>query len=108
MFGPPPTKQKSLFELQKEKPFFSALTRAVETSKTGKASGEQWLATRRNTPGVKSEELEWSHMEDFLRGQTKPITRDELLSTRARTRSPYSGSMSGGDVLPPKGDNIAE
>ena len=34
-----------LFELQKEEPFFSALARAVETSKTGKASGEQWLAT---------------------------------------------------------------
>jgi hypothetical protein len=81
MFGPPPTKQKSLFQLQAaEKPFFSALTRAVETSKTAKATGAQWLATLRNTPGIKSEEMEWSHIEDFLRGQTKPITRDELLA----------------------------
>ncbi len=100
MFGPPPTKQKSLFELQQEKPFFSALTRAVETSKTAKASGEQWLATLRNTPGVKSEELEWSHMEDFLRGQTKPITRDELLAHARGHEVKIQEVMHGGDVGP--------
>lgn len=106
MFGPPPTKQKSLFQLQAaEKPFFSALTRAVETSKTAKATGAQWLATLRNTPGIKSEEMEWSHIEDFLRGQTKPITRDELLA-HAREHEVHIQEHVGGEPWPP--EKIAE
>lgn len=47
-------------ELYQSEPFYSALARAVENSKTTKAPGAQWLATLRKTPGVKQEELEWS------------------------------------------------
>lgn len=46
--------------------FYSAALRAVETNKTGKASPQQWLATIKNTPGVKQEELDWIGLEDWL------------------------------------------
>ena len=38
-------------------PFFSALERAVNTAKVGKADAQQWLGYLKNQPGVKSEEL---------------------------------------------------
>lgn len=38
-------------------PFFSALERAVDNSKVGKASADQWLGYLKNQPGVKQEEL---------------------------------------------------
>lgn len=60
-------------------PFFSALTRAAETAKTAKASAEQWLATLRNTPGVKREEIEWSGVEEWLKSLGRPATREELV-----------------------------
>lgn len=62
--------------------FYSALGRAVQTSKTAKASPRQWIATLQNTPGVKKEELEWSGVLDWLAAEeermTLQITREDL------------------------------
>lgn len=58
--------------------FYSAVERAIETNKQGKASGEQWLATIKATKAVKPEELEWLDLENWLRGQ-KSVTRGEVL-----------------------------
>lgn len=58
-------------------PFYSALLRAAETSKLGKASPDQWLGTLRNTAGVKQEELEWLGVEEWLKGQ-KSVTKEAL------------------------------
>ncbi len=58
--------------------FYSALARAVAESKTAKASGQQWAATLRKTPGVRQEELEWTGLLDFLTSTEGAITRDQL------------------------------
>jgi hypothetical protein len=59
-------------------PFYSAVLRAVEASKTAKASPEQWLATVKNAPGIKTEEIEWIGLEDWLKGQTGALTREAV------------------------------
>lgn len=59
-------------------PFYSSALRAVETSKTGKASPQQWLATLKNTQGVKGEELEWIGLEPWLASQSGPVTREQV------------------------------
>lgn len=58
--------------------FYSALERAVETNKQGKASGEQWAATIKRTAGVKPGELEFMDLDNWLKGQ-KSVTREQLL-----------------------------
>lgn len=59
--------------------FFSALERAVERSTQAKASGPQWAATLKKTPGVKQEELEWTGLLDFLADVEGPVTREQIL-----------------------------
>jgi hypothetical protein len=61
------------------KPFFSALQRGVEDLKMDKAPPGQWEATIKNLPGIKSEEIAWSGLNEFLRGQTRPVTKTEVL-----------------------------
>ena len=58
--------------------FYSAALRAVTDAKQAKASPEQWLATVRNTPGVKPEEMKFLGLEDWLKGQKGPISRDDV------------------------------
>lgn len=62
-----------------DKPFFSALTRAVQAMKQPKAPAAQWKKAIENTPGLRKEELEWSGVNDWLDKQpTRPITKQEL------------------------------
>lgn len=57
--------------------YYSATVQAVASSKLTKASGDQWLSTLRNMPGVKDDELAWLSVPEFLAGK-KSVTRDEL------------------------------
>lgn len=58
--------------------FYSAAERAVAASKNNKANADQWLATLKNTPGVKPEELEWLGLNEWLRSQGGPVTKEAL------------------------------
>lgn len=60
--------------IERNQPFFSTLERAVDNSKIGKATSEQWLGYLKNQPGVKSEELEYV-LKDLPEG---PITRQQI------------------------------
>jgi hypothetical protein len=69
----------SFYQSQPESaPFYSALTRAVETAKLTKGPAEQWLATLRNTSGVKAEEIEWSGLPEWLAEQPGQISRTDV------------------------------
>jgi hypothetical protein len=71
--------QKELFQRdQTAPPFYSAVGRAVETAKQEKASADQWLATIKNTPGVKAEEMEWLGLADWLKGQKGAVTKQQI------------------------------
>lgn len=60
------------------KPFYSALTRAAENAKLTKGTPDQWLATIKNTPGVKADEISWSGIEDWLKDQKGPVTKQQV------------------------------
>ena len=57
---------------------FSALLRAAENVKANKATGPQYLAALRKSPGVKTEEIKWSGIEEVL-AEEGSMTRDELV-----------------------------
>jgi len=65
-------------DLLAQSPFYSPLERAVEQSKTAKASGQQWLATLSKAAGVKKEELEWTGLPEWLTSREVAFTRDEV------------------------------
>lgn len=69
------------FSLRAEPPFFSALTRAVEAMPQAKAPAEQWRNMIRNLTqkGVKSDEIAWSGVDDWLAGQQGSITKDAVV-----------------------------
>jgi len=58
--------------------FYSALLRAVESGKLKKGSGQQWLATLKNQPGVKIDEIEWTGLDAWLAEQTSPVSLDQV------------------------------
>jgi hypothetical protein len=69
---------KEFAQQEPASPFYSAAARAVDNVKMEKASPDQWLATIRNTPGVKGEELEWLGIGDWLKEQKGPVTKQEV------------------------------
>ncbi len=71
-------KQRELFQREAAPPFYSAVARTIESAKQAKASPDQWLATIRNSPGIKPEELEWLGLEDWLKSQKGPVTKDQI------------------------------
>lgn len=73
-------KQKELFSVPRnQETFYSGLIRAVEGMKQEKAPKAQWMATIRNAPGVKPEEIAWVGLEDYLAGQSGHVTKAQLL-----------------------------
>ena len=64
---------------REEKPFYSALERGIQAINMEKAPPGQWAATIRNMPGVRGEEREWMGVDDWLKRQTKSVTKTELL-----------------------------
>lgn len=64
---------------EKQPTFYSSLTRAAENASTAKASAPQWLATLKNTQGVKEEELQWVGLGDWLVALGHPATKQEVV-----------------------------
>jgi hypothetical protein len=65
--------------LAKTQPFYSALEHNVNQISQAKMTGEQWLGTLKNKPGVKPEELDWTGTKEFLQSKGKePVTKAEL------------------------------
>lgn len=71
-------KGRQLFQPPTVPTFFSAVSRAIGAARQEKASPEQWLATLRNTPGVKQEELQWLGLPDWLKEQKGTVTRKDI------------------------------
>jgi hypothetical protein len=64
--------------LEQNPVFYSALLRGVEASKQPKAGAQQWIGMLKNMPGLKQEELDWLGVEDWLKSQDGPVTREQL------------------------------
>lgn len=79
-------------------PFYSAVERAVEGINQPRMTGDAWLGTLRNKPGVKPEELEWTGLKKFLeskRGQ--PVTKQEVADHLASNKVELGEVNKGGD-----------
>lgn len=77
-------------------PFYSALLRAAQDAKTQKASPAQWLATLKNTPGVKGEEIEWTGLEEWLQAQPGAVTKDQVTGFIAANQIKVEEDVRGG------------
>ena len=59
--------------------FYSALEHNVNQIGQSKMTGEQWLGTLSNKPGVKPEELDWTGLKSFLEeNKGKPVTKEQV------------------------------
>jgi len=68
--------------------FYSGVERALEGVNQKTATGEQWLNTLRNRPGVKPEELEWTGIDDFLASKAgEKISKDDVVKYMAEHRT---------------------
>lgn len=60
-------------------PFYSAVEHTVKNIPQNKMTGEQWLGTIANKPGVKGEELDWTGLKGFLEeNKGKPVTKAQI------------------------------
>lgn len=59
-------------------PFYSAVAEAVAAAKQEKASPNQWLGMLKNAGGVKPEEMKWLGLEDWLKQQKGPVTKQAI------------------------------
>jgi hypothetical protein len=60
-------------------PFYSAVEHTVKNIPQSKMTGEQWLGTIANKPGVKPEELDWIGLREFLNeNKGKPVTKQQI------------------------------
>jgi len=59
--------------------FYSAVEHTVKNIPQGKMTGEQWLGTLSNKPGVKPEEMDWTGLRSFLEeNKGKPVTKAQI------------------------------
>lgn len=59
--------------------FYSSAERAFNEINQPRMTGDQWLGTLSNRPGVRPEELDWRGVTDFLKQRgAQPVTREEL------------------------------
>ena len=65
--------------MAKANPFFSAVEHNVSKIPQSKMTGDQWLGTLANKPGVKPEELDWTGLKSFLEeNKGKPVTKQQI------------------------------
>ncbi len=61
------------------KPFYSAVEQQVNAIPQAKMTGDQWLGTLANKPGVKPEELQWTGLADFLaENKGKAVSKEAI------------------------------
>ena len=60
-------------------PFYSTLEKNVADISQNKMTGDQWLGTLANKPGVKPEEMDWTGLKDYLASKGKEaVSKDEV------------------------------
>lgn len=66
--------------IQANKPtFYSAVEHNLNTIPQSKMTGDQWLGTLSNKPGVKGEELDWTGLKSFLEeNKGKSVTKEQI------------------------------
>lgn len=62
-----------------QQPFYSIVEKTVANADQNKMTGNQWLGTLNNKPGVKPEEMQYTGLQDFLKERgSQPVTKAEV------------------------------
>jgi hypothetical protein len=83
--------------LKSEIGFYSAVEETVANLPQAKGTGQQFLAQISKTAGVKPEELQWTGLDEFLKGKksvTKAEVQDYLAANRVDVQEVRLGEMS--------------
>lgn len=72
-------RQNKLDQMFSLRGFYSPAIRAAEQISQKKGSGKQFFGQIANAPGIKTDELEWMGLEEFL-SDKKSITKEEVLA----------------------------
>jgi hypothetical protein len=78
LLDPTPVGVGSLTGPRGKNVFYSGLLDTAQNAPMQKGSADQWMGYLQNQPGVKQAELEWTAVEDWLKSQDGPVTRQEL------------------------------
>lgn len=65
--------------LKYAEPFYSAVEKTIESAPQAKMHGVQWANWLKNQQGVKPEELEWTGIDNWLREQKGPVSKEQVL-----------------------------
>jgi len=85
--------------MAKTNPFYSAVEHTVKNIPQGKMTGEQWLGTIANKPGVKGEELDWTGLKGFLEeNKGKPVTKAQIEKHLAANKVELKEVTKGGEA----------
>lgn len=92
-------------------PFYSAVEHTVKNIPQGKMTGDQWLGTLSNKPGVKPEEMDWTGLRSFLEeNKGKPVTKaqieEHLAANKVELKEVNKGGITERDRIVP--DKIAQ
>lgn len=67
-----------LAALEHAQPFYSAVEKTVESAPQQKMHGVQWANWLKNQPGVKPDELQYTGVDNWLREQKGPVTKQQV------------------------------
>ena len=85
--------------MAKANPFYSAVEHTVKNIPQSKMTGEQWLGTIANKPGVKGEELDWTGLKSFLEeNKGKPVTKAQIEEHLAANKVELKEVRKGGEA----------
>ena len=80
-------------------PFYSAVEHTVKNIPQGKMTGDQWLGTLSNKPGVKPEEMDWTGLRSFLEeNKGKPVTKAQIEEHLAANKVELKEIVKGGEA----------
>ena len=67
-------------------PFYSAVEKTIETAPQQKMQGVQWANWLKNQPGVKPDELQYTGIDNWLRQQKGPVTKQQVADYMANNK----------------------
>src|SRR6202000_1889588 len=83
-------------------PFYSQVERTIEAAPQSKMHGVQWANWLKNQPGVKPDELQYTGIDNWLRSQKGPVTKQQVADYMAKNKVQVNDVVKGGTKLDPE------
>ena len=79
-------------------PFYSTLEKTVADTGQNKMTGDQWLGTLANKPGVKPEEMDWTGLKSFLSDKGKEMVSKSEVQAHLNDNAVKIGEVNKGEL----------